>query len=539
MNRKGVSVLVGFILLMMTLMLFLALLQTQMIPSICKDVELKNLNEITEELEALDRSIIEDKMTAIPFDLGVRYPRYPFLLSPPTMAAQVIAEPIAIDVSYDEILPNGSIIHRTLHDTSDSITIRLNYFYNRGYEMNLENTAIFRVVSDRALKICDQQIFTQGGIKIPFVNATFNSFSSSQPVNIAVVPVSYGGYVLAKNVTVNFTTRFPDYWRNISSELTGLGYTVTVNGNDVSIRFSNVTRLEMSYVLLFKGVSISALQYSNVVKPEPVRMIPTNPTMNYTLNINGSLILGVKVVDRFNNPVGGVPTSITLNGVGEVKPNFAYTNSYGEVFTIYTANETGSATVNFSTSFAHVVYRIEVLKTTQTALSTITYDANSSTPGEVYAYGNYTREKPPSTNDIPNDPLPTTNITSDDGRYLVSRASEYYSAQRFVFTGLSTDNVLITDVFWNGYGIGYVSGGGCMKSKQSNGVSIYVWNYNTSSYDLVGYTTTSSEGWLTATIFPSTLRDYVRNGEMIILVVQNGNYDSELYTDYIGVLQIK
>ena len=540
MNRKGVSVLVGFILLMLTLMIFLAILQTQMVPSMCKDAELKHLDRLTDELQTLDKEIMDNRLTTVTLDLGISYPKYPLLLSPPTMASSVTSKRFTIELSYEELLPNGSTTFRSDNYTTNRIEIDLNYFYNRGYKLLFENTAILRFIENRFIgAVTDQQMFTQNEIKIPLINTTFNSFTSSQPIDLVVVPVSYGGYVLAKNVTVTFSTDCPSYWSKIKPELESMGYNVTVNSssNIVTVTYRNVTKLELSYTLLFKGVSVTAAQYANVEKPKPFRIIPTNPTTSYTINVNESIVLGVKVLDEYNNPVRGYPVNVTLIGVGSITPkNLVYTDKNGYAKVVFSSNSTGDATVNFSASCGYVLYRISVISTgfQPNFPYGVTYDAN--TPGALFAFGNEVSSNPPKTNTTPTVPLPTTNITKDDGIYLVSEAdSGYHAAQRFEIYGLNITNVLETYVNWNGYGVGL-----------SGGESLYIWNYTKGAYDLMVYTDSSSEIWLGVGLNSTQIKNYVRNGKMIVLVVQNDvtrrwwwfTYPSELYTDYIGVLQI-
>ncbi len=530
-DKRGVSVLVGFVLVLLMLMLFLSLLQTQMIPNVCKNVELKNLNRITEELENLNRDILEDRLTTVTLSLGVIYPKYPLLLSPPDMATEVLSVPFTMNVSYDEVLPNGSIIHRSVSERTCSVVLNLNYFYHRGYKMVLENTALFRKVDGRTIPIVRQNMFGRGIVRIVFVNASFTSFTADQPIDVSVIPVSYGGSITAKNVTVSFTTTCPDYWISEAPKLSKLGYNVTVNGNLVVVRFDNFTELYMSYVSLSMGTLTTALS-----PLKPLRIVPINPTTKYTLTLGSSIVLGVKVVDTLENPVGGVRINVTLSGVGSVDKNSLYTDSNGEAFVTYVANETGEAVVNFSTSFGHVFYTIIIPTISTGGVSGVIYDAKNVT---VLAYGNYTSSNPPTTYDItPNTPFPNVDaIKNVDGVYLESVAIYYdHASQKFIFEGLST-NALLTEIFWYGKGIGYYT----------NGTSIYVWNYNKSEYDLVGYTGGSGTGWVTAVLYPKNLKDYIRDGKMTILVVQNGityygrmmyvEY-SELYTDYIGVLQV-
>ncbi len=552
MNGRGVSVLVGFILLMLTLMIFVSLIQAYVVPSVCKREELRKFNSLMEDVQEIDKSIIDNRLSTITLDLGITYPKYMFLLTPPAMGSSVDARRFDIRVSYDEILPNGTVIRRNDTYTSSRINVSPNYFYMRGYVLTLENTAIFEFNHRRfVLALLGQQMFGRDRISISIINATFPPFSSTQPVDIVVDPVSYGGYVLAKNVTVEFETSCPEYWRNIAPVLRDMGYDVTVTGNDVSVSYGNVTRLYLSYTLLFKGTSVSALQYRNLYEPKPSFVIPTAPTTSYNVTVDESIKLGVEVLDEYNNPVRGYPVNVSLTGVGKVTPGVAYTDSNGVAEVVFSSNTTGKALVTFETPVGNVTYKIDVLSSGVTIQFPygITYDANM--PGAIYVFGNYVSSLP-STNTTPATPITDTSaITKDDGVYLVSVAPlDYHAAQRFEIYGLNTSNVMETYVYWNGYGVGYnYTWWGMGWLTYDNGSTLYLWNFTAGRYDEMVSTEYGGEIWLSVGLNASQMKNYIKNGKMIVLVMQNGitarrgwwsvvTYNSTLATDYIGVFQI-
>jgi len=546
-NGRGVSVLVGFILLMLTLMIFVSILQAYVVPSVCKRIELRKLNDLMENIQDIDKNIMNDRLSTVTLDLGVTYPKYMFLITPPQMGSSVVAERFKVNLSYDEILPNGSVLHRTSSYVSDRIRISPNYFYTRGYEFVLENSAIYEYYYKKlVMAVLGQQMFYKDRIYVPILNATFTSFSSAQPVDIVIDPVSYGGYVLARNVTVSFETSCPEYWVNLTPKLKSMGYIVNVSGNKVTVSYANVTRLYITYTLLFEGISISSLGYN--YKQKPAFIFSIEPTTNYNLTVDESITLGVEVLDGFNNPVRGYPVNVTLTGVGEVTPSIAYTDSSGVAKVTFTSKTAGKALINFSIPVGSVLYTINVLSSGVTLQFPygVTYDAN--TPGALFAFGNYISTLP-SDNTTPSVPLPTTNITKDDGAYLVSVAPlGDHAAQRFEIYGLNTSNVIETYVYWNGYGVGanYTWG---MWAGSYDGESLYLWNYTSSRYDLIVYTDSSTDIWLSVGLNSTQMKNYIRNGKMIILVVQRGitiskwwkwatTTNSTLATDYVGVFQI-
>ncbi len=557
MDRKGVSVLVGFILLVLTLMIFISILQAYMVPGVCKDAEIKHLNRLIDEVQQLKEETLKDELATVTLDLGISYPKYPMLLTPPTMASLVKVKRMPVKMEFELLLPNGSWIPWNIDTTTDSLTIVPNYFYSRGIGILLENTAILRLRNENGnwkylFSYSDQNEFTSGGIRIVLLNSTFSSFSSSQPVDLAIVPVSYGGKNIVKNFTITFETSCPDYWRSLKDELEKMGYNISVTGKNVTVRFENETTLEISYFLIYKGISITAKQFLGNFTDlrKPFKMFPTDQT---TLNVllNESKSLGVIVMDRLANPVSGVVVDVNLTGVGEVTPPEVVTDSNGIGYAIFKSNRTGNAIVDFDSKFDRVLYKLHVIGTGVSAEFPygVTFDANRK--GALFAFGDYVSDNPPNTNITPSRPLNTTNITKDDGIYLISVAPlGYYSAQRFEIWGLNTTNVLETYVYWNGYGVGYDYTLWRLWYTSVDGETLYLWNFTSNRYDYIVSTDSPNEIWLSIGLNQSRMKNYIKNGKMIVLVVQNGRtieinrwwryirLNSTLATDYIAVLQI-
>ncbi|HIP26019.1 MAG TPA: hypothetical protein EYG81_06195 [Archaeoglobus profundus] len=349
-NNKGVSVLIGFILILLALTMFLGFLQVHLVPALCKDVELKHENSLLYSLYTINENLIEGKSSLIVFNLEVHYPKYPFLLFPPSMGCTLAVDKFIINITYDVLLPNGTWINRKDSINTARLIIYLNYFYNKGYMLVFENTAVFKTNGDKFIVLSDQKMF-ENEINIVGLNPTFQSLSSTEAVEVWLKPISYGGYVVARNIKVEFESVCPDYWLRLNGYK---GYSVSVNGSKVEISYSGTTILKISYFLLTRG------QYS--YKLEPYNIIPTNPTTNYTLGVNQSILLGVKVIDRYNNPVRGEEINVTVSNesVGNVDLNKVYTDVNGNAYVVFTSNSTGSTKVVFKLNNKSVVYNITV-----------------------------------------------------------------------------------------------------------------------------------------------------------------------------------
>jgi len=349
MIRMGVSVLLGFVLLLSILLMSFSLIQVKIVPALCKEVELKHEKCLLYSIYDFTDKLMEDNLATITFDLGVHYPGYPFLMFPSTSGCTLVVDEFTINVTYEELLPNGTWVNRQISINTTRLTIYLNYFYNNDrYKIIFENTAVFKADDEDKFIILSNQKMFGNEIKIIGIYSMLQSMSTTQPIDVWLEPVSYGGYVIARNITVEFESTYPSYWKNLTS------YDVCVNGDKVTIRYHNNTILRISYFLLIRG------QYP--YKLEPERIIPTNPTTNYTLGVNQSIILGVKVVDKYNNPVRGIEINVTVSNesVGGINVNKIYTDIYGNAYVLFTSHSTGFTKVVFNALFGKAEYNINV-----------------------------------------------------------------------------------------------------------------------------------------------------------------------------------
>ncbi|WP_198002019.1 Ig-like domain-containing protein [Archaeoglobus veneficus] len=515
-DDRGVTVILGFILVLMTSMVALSVAQTTLVPDLCKKIEAEHMEKLTQQILSLAE--VPETTKTVRLDMGVVYPRYPLLLTPSKAATSLSLEKFYINVSYTKILPNGTKVSVQKKIPTSRIVITPGYYFYPRESLIIENTAVFRKAGSTYVTV-SKGVALEGDIRIVILNSTIDSLSTASSLSIALAPVSIGGATTVENVNITFESVNPSFWATLSSQ----NYTVQVNGNVVTIKAS-LAQLSFSEVFLStKG----AITVSKPVK----KIYMLNPLNDYTLNVGETVVLGVKVVDEYDNPVKGVEVDVSVSGnIGYISPQKTYTDARGEAYAIFSATNTGSGSVTFSCgSGKSVRYDITVKSGAQLSLQFplgVVYDAKSD--GAVFVYGNEVRSVPRSA-DEPTIVLNTTNITYDDGQYLVSTADwRYHAAQRFDFYNISTTNVYETYINWNGYGLGW----------WDDGVTIYLWNYTADSYEEIVLTPDYSEIWLGWAISGSSIQNYVSNGKMTVLVVQNDWRESKLYTDYICVFQI-
>ncbi len=365
MDRKGVSVLVGFILLMLIGMIFLSVVQTKLIPSILKDVEIKHMNRVTGEVFEMDKAITSGKISTLRFDLGVSYPKYLFLLTPQTIPSSISAEGYKIVVSG--IFDSKSF---KIENVNRRIVLRLNYFVNPNYEIVYENSAVFKALGNIKVVSGEQKMFGKDFVNVYIVNTSFNSLSSNHPISLTIIPISVPndvGGVFVGDATIEFETLYPDYWNETLKALSSSVDYITnysINGNNVTVNVKNVT-LRFYYVYVTSGVGTSveqAYEYLKGISLSPSYMIKTTYVDVDPIPVNQgqSVVLGVRVLDRYFNPLENVKLSVLVDGANA---DTLYTNDKGEAYFVYTPESIGTHAVKIyctENPAVYVTYNIEV-----------------------------------------------------------------------------------------------------------------------------------------------------------------------------------
>lgn len=371
-DEKGVSPLLGFILMLMILMISISALQTTFVPSICKEVEADHMREITGQL--IEIKEVPSSTKTLKLDMGVDYPEYIFLITPKSTATTMNVASYNVTIHYNEILANGTKVKKRENFTSYRIEIAPNYVFYPKNTLILENTAIFKHAGNSYIVMSDQSAF---GEEVNFVllNATFTSISTTQSIDIISVPSSTGGRILAENLSISFDSVYPEYWGEIDD------YNVTVDGNRVTIQRNDSVLFSLSHVTLYYGTKLST------TSSNPYRIVKVNPLDSFTLKSGETLTLGAKILDKFNNPVEGV--TVTVNPtIGDVSPSVLYTDSDGEVYSIFSADSSGSGVVSFTcsdcTEEETVAYNITVSSSGNATVS-ISLSSNPAATSDGYS----------------------------------------------------------------------------------------------------------------------------------------------------------
>ena len=338
-GSSGVSTVVGFILLLQILIIFLAFVQTTIIPDQLKKIESDNVKSVKNEIEKFSALTLSGDRAYMLIKTP-SYPDYLFLLTPEPAGFSVHTEPFKINVTFDAFLPNGSKIRIEREYESNRIYVNItNYFYP-DTTFVVENTAVFQR-SDGGTGVAVEQQMVKNGVNLVILKGNLSSAYNS-PKEFVFQSISSGGRIYAENISIEFKSIKPDYWGS-------LGY--TVNGENVRINISSG----------FFSVNVLSLESMSQL---PSMMIKTNSFDTYTLSTGDVIELGVQILDRYLNPVSGVNVNVSKsNDIGSLTPSTLKTDANGRAVVSFRATKIGSCDITFTSGSLTARYSINVVST--------------------------------------------------------------------------------------------------------------------------------------------------------------------------------
>ncbi len=337
MGERGVSVLVGFILLMMILMLLLSVIQSVGVPKICEKYEAKAMNSYLEAFSKLSSELAGGESATLTLE-SVYYPNYLFLLTPSPSSFNLVTKNETISISFQAVLPNGSVQSFELQVPSKLIVLTPGFYYYPSNELIFENTAVFRKVNSKMI-VVSQQKMVGAGVTVVGITGKDISISSSSPQSFYFSLLSSGS-VDVKNVTLTFDSVNPDYWKEVGA---------TVNGDKVTFKLNNT-------VLYFRIYGLETQKLFGVKENFGGRVLMLENS-KISITKGQTVELGIKVVNDYFQPIAGVNVSVKSN-VGSVSISKLKTGANGIAKVSVTAEYSGDVT--FTTPYGKATYHITV-----------------------------------------------------------------------------------------------------------------------------------------------------------------------------------
>ncbi len=343
MSRKAVSPVVGFILILAIISLTMAIIQSTYVPAWSKEVEWKSFEKLTSQVSKIPEILTSSTSTSLSLQVGVSYPKYPLLYTPPPVAGYV--EFVPENVTINGTIVSGEYFNKSF--TTSAIVIHPYYIYSPSRVLTVEYTAVF----ENNLTLINQSAFSSTTAVIPVIEANREIVSGVKiPLNFYLLSKSTG--IPLRNVSIKFETKNPSYWARI---LKAIYSNVSVSGDVVTINASSLTLyLPCWYVSTVKATpSFNRYVYA---------LVPLNSKVYVTA---GSTVpVRVMVTDQYGNPYAGVNvTASVVYGATyvSVSPLNVTSNLQG-IATFYVRGlNAGNATIEFKAGNASVNVSVAVL----------------------------------------------------------------------------------------------------------------------------------------------------------------------------------
>lgn len=266
--ESAVSEIIGFILLLAIGVATIALIQTLSVPEWNKEVEIDHSNTVYDDFLTLKSNIEDTALFQFPrssvIHMGIHYPNRLIFINPTDTSGTITSDRNAwINISYNN--SNGTPSY--ISNLSSSITFRPNYNYLMNSPFLIYENGL--VIKDFGIiNFTDniQPFFMKNAINIIIFDYPSYSESSSTIKGINPYPQYKNIMTNNTNVSVNFSTNYPDIWNDflISDGFNSSGNIINKSGNTIKITYNATANVTINIY----GINIS--QVSGIGAPKSV-----------------------------------------------------------------------------------------------------------------------------------------------------------------------------------------------------------------------------------------------------------------------------
>lgn len=298
-DEKGVSEVIGAILIFTILVAFLGMLQVYGVPAWNKETEFSHYNRLYDDFLDMKRIIQDTAVYDLPrtgvLHTSLDYPARMFLINPPKPSAMVVT-------SYDKYLV--ITYNKNITERVNSCTLRIEERYNYfpAPALVLEHGMIIGSSGTVSYKIDDPPI-TKNNMDLLVVGCDNSSFGTTGSSNLHVYPVLLNTLAVS-NATLSFNTDYPLLW---GSYLSSMGADYSVAGDIITVNYKYPTKIKVMRISLGAPSNLSLLPAN--VTPAPASLVlesfetvgdgaysgsgagsyNQNTDLSYVSHLNGSL----------------------------------------------------------------------------------------------------------------------------------------------------------------------------------------------------------------------------------------------------------
>ncbi len=227
---------------------------------------------------------------------GISYPEKYIFVSPSKASTTVFTKNLEVRINGVAHIGSQDIEYDRSF-TSSAIVLKPNYLYSESVELVYEHSAVLLKYGSAVVARSGQESFSPDAMNLYIVNASFDSFATTEEVTFAIHPVSYGNAV-SFNGTVEFEC-YDEATAKWWEETLGRFYDLKRDGARIEINFSG--SLSINYVKVYASPKGEVREGET---PKPRHIVPIlNNSTTYNLLAGQTWDFGVLVLDEYLNPI--------------------------------------------------------------------------------------------------------------------------------------------------------------------------------------------------------------------------------------------
>ncbi|VVB87922.1 Uncharacterised protein [uncultured archaeon] len=264
-DNKGVSEIIGALLILLILVTFLGILQSQFVPAWNKEIEASHFNTVLDDVLNIKQVLLDTAVYDVPrtivFHASLDYPARMFLTNP--------LKPSATITTYNDkqinIIYNGGTNENI---TSCTIKIKENYNYFSAPALIIEHGMI--IGDTGAINyIVDDPLLNKNNIDLLIVNCSNTSLGTTSSTSFHLYPV-LSNEIPVDSASISFKPDYPALW---STYLASIQANWTMSGNIITMNYNSSTKIRIL------GTSINTPSTLDLLSTSTPTLTPTpHPT---------------------------------------------------------------------------------------------------------------------------------------------------------------------------------------------------------------------------------------------------------------------
>ena len=249
-EERGVSVVLGAILMLLVMVTLYGIIQAYHVPIWNKDVEYEHLNVVHDDMMTFKSDVEDVASSREPkssnIRMGVRYPNRIFLANPGSgVAGALTSDNVVVSIEYTiDGLGDPTI---TTSYTSNRITYEVQGTVDSP-KLVYEHGVIIRDYGDASATTDEQSLIVGDEIYIPVLTGNLTAASSMETESIEIKPLSQSySRTRIKSVTITIDTDYPEVWEQLLAGTSTSDTTVEVNLGEGEIVITSTAIQQISF----------------------------------------------------------------------------------------------------------------------------------------------------------------------------------------------------------------------------------------------------------------------------------------------------